>query len=678
MVIMVKVLLILAISWVTQSSDDYYTVLGLTSKASVKDIKKAYRQLAISLHPDKLVLSTPEDKSEAQAAFVQLAKAYEVLSDSKVKKRRYDHLLQQGVMDYDESRDWSYIDQNLGIKPMHHREGSGSQKKGSRTWSFEEAEKIFESSNDEDDIPKQSEDMPILYQIALVLSFVTVLATPFVWSYSKKLARKTDNKLSKESFINQAKEVIEKNKLQEINSKESKIKKASQSHTIIPKKENLTFLPDDTLINKLKWIQGITLTNIFDIFKNQSPSSIESEISSHILESFLIFIDKECNSNSNDNNNDDYSIVTSEILFVIEISKLRKIITGSTFMHNKLGKKDKENISIIRRISALDLSDMITRYLITSEDGGEAIRVNKDVISRLRVIAAELEEIENREEAEETKRQEKVILSLSNELLNLLKRAVSEVGGRLKGAQGRGAALFAQFKVSADRGLLCPAIGAACLSLSDFLSSPIGREKVHSHLDQEGCASDLLLCETIMNVLPDLMALQTVTETGIETVINDTSSNSSGGNTGNRIEDLLKARVIAAQIYDSFLSEDNSDRPPVSFTDTGGDLLYPTLSHGQLSLPLQEFLEKYSIEYIENMTQQDNTTTTTPTNLEINDFIAVLIAVCEQSSDSVFASFSRFQSGVVRVLGDEQKTKDFQQFARVLFKAAGLGHSSKK
>mgnify|MGYP006175339739 CR=1 FL=1 len=53
---------------------DYYTVLGVTKKASQDEIKKAYRKLARKLHPDL----NPNDK-EAHKKFQQINEANEVL-----------------------------------------------------------------------------------------------------------------------------------------------------------------------------------------------------------------------------------------------------------------------------------------------------------------------------------------------------------------------------------------------------------------------------------------------------------------------------------------------------------------------------------------------------------------------------------------------------------------------
>ncbi len=66
------------------SKRDYYEVLGVAKDASERDIKKAYKRLAMKYHPDR----TAGDK-ELEVKFKEVKEAYEVLSDEQ-KRRTYD------------------------------------------------------------------------------------------------------------------------------------------------------------------------------------------------------------------------------------------------------------------------------------------------------------------------------------------------------------------------------------------------------------------------------------------------------------------------------------------------------------------------------------------------------------------------------------------------------------
>ena len=70
---------------------DYYEVLGVGKSADEKEIKKAYRKLAMQYHPDR----NPDNK-EAEEKFKEINEAYEVLSDE-TKRRNYDQFGHEGV-----------------------------------------------------------------------------------------------------------------------------------------------------------------------------------------------------------------------------------------------------------------------------------------------------------------------------------------------------------------------------------------------------------------------------------------------------------------------------------------------------------------------------------------------------------------------------------------------------
>ena len=65
-------------------SETFYTILGVSDKASADEIKKAYRSLQMKYHPDKN-MNSPESNAMTQ----KINEAYETLSDSS-KRQQYD------------------------------------------------------------------------------------------------------------------------------------------------------------------------------------------------------------------------------------------------------------------------------------------------------------------------------------------------------------------------------------------------------------------------------------------------------------------------------------------------------------------------------------------------------------------------------------------------------------
>ncbi|NMM39937.1 molecular chaperone DnaJ [Pseudoalteromonas arctica] len=66
------------------SKRDYYEVLGVAKDASERDVKKAYKRLAMKYHPDR----TAGDK-DLETKFKEVKEAYEILTDSQ-KRQMYD------------------------------------------------------------------------------------------------------------------------------------------------------------------------------------------------------------------------------------------------------------------------------------------------------------------------------------------------------------------------------------------------------------------------------------------------------------------------------------------------------------------------------------------------------------------------------------------------------------
>ena len=69
------------------AKQDYYEILGVSKTAEEREIKKAYKRLAMKYHPDR-----NQGDKEAEAKFKEIKEAYEVLTDSQ-KRAAYDSMV---------------------------------------------------------------------------------------------------------------------------------------------------------------------------------------------------------------------------------------------------------------------------------------------------------------------------------------------------------------------------------------------------------------------------------------------------------------------------------------------------------------------------------------------------------------------------------------------------------
>jgi molecular chaperone DnaJ len=86
---------------------DYYQELGLDRYANSKDIRAAYKRLALIWHPDRNKAKNAEEK------FKKIKQAYDVLIDHN-RRREYDQQQQQQQNRWYETTNMNYTQPNEG------------------------------------------------------------------------------------------------------------------------------------------------------------------------------------------------------------------------------------------------------------------------------------------------------------------------------------------------------------------------------------------------------------------------------------------------------------------------------------------------------------------------------------------------------------------------------------
>lgn len=132
-----------AYSWSKDNKNTYYDVLGLEPDCTLKDIKKAYRKLALLFHPDRV----KENKEESTVKFREVSEAYEVLSDEN-SRAEYDRSLKYNNGRKQQSNNYQYHNE-FKSRFRHNRDPFSQfndlfQNDPFFSEAFEDMEKIFE------------------------------------------------------------------------------------------------------------------------------------------------------------------------------------------------------------------------------------------------------------------------------------------------------------------------------------------------------------------------------------------------------------------------------------------------------------------------------------------------------------------------------------------------------
>uniref|UniRef100_A0A2K6SLF8 DnaJ homolog subfamily C member 10 n=1 Tax=Saimiri boliviensis boliviensis TaxID=39432 RepID=A0A2K6SLF8_SAIBB len=103
--------LIVYMALLVGTDQDFYSLLGVSKTASSREIRQAFKRLALKLHPDK----NPNNPN-AHGDFLKINRAYEVLKDEDLRKK-YDKYGEKGLEDNQggQYESWNYYRYDFGI-----------------------------------------------------------------------------------------------------------------------------------------------------------------------------------------------------------------------------------------------------------------------------------------------------------------------------------------------------------------------------------------------------------------------------------------------------------------------------------------------------------------------------------------------------------------------------------
>ena len=114
-----------------KNNASHYDVLGISETATQEEIRKAYKRLALALHPDK----NSGNETNAKAAFIELAKSYSTLNDPAT-RQMYDRNPSRNI-DVDISQEMSEYTEGMAEYADMYSSMSSDPSQRTRAWQTE-------------------------------------------------------------------------------------------------------------------------------------------------------------------------------------------------------------------------------------------------------------------------------------------------------------------------------------------------------------------------------------------------------------------------------------------------------------------------------------------------------------------------------------------------------------